>query len=185
MLGTFRLGDQLTIAPVSITDIHSGDVIAFPGSVGNDARAMCAHRVIAVTPLGLRTRGDNNARADGSLITAENLLGKVTHYQRNGVTHPVLGGRLGLLRARLLHARVHVRSWIIRVWRPAYVWLRASRVLARLWHPAITQITLMTEQGACVKYVYRGQTVARWYPRMRRFECAKPYDLILTPPDSP
>jgi hypothetical protein len=183
MLGTFRLGDQLTIEPASITDIHAGDVICFPGSSGNDAQVICAHRVIAVSVAGLFTRGDNNPCADGTLVTAANLVGKVTHYQRNGVTHRVRGGRLDLLRARLLHARVHLRNWIIRVWRPAYVWLRSSRVLARFWRPAITQITLTTEQGACVKYIYRGQTIARWYPRTRQFECVKPYDLILAPPE--
>jgi hypothetical protein len=40
-------------------------------------------------------------------------------------------------------------------------------------------VHLRTEHGRLVKYVYGGRTVAWWWPGQNRFECRKPFDLVL------
>ena len=57
---------------------------------------------------GFITRGDNNPKNDEEPVTQENLIGTVTHYERNGKIHKVWNGRLGLMRARVLHGRLYL-----------------------------------------------------------------------------
>ena len=66
-----------------------------------------------------------------------------------------------------------------RVGRMFYCRLRDSGVIASLWRPPVERIRLLTEKGQIVKYVYRRRTVACYCPGDGRFECVKPYDLVL------
>ena len=61
--------------------------------------------------------------------------------------------------------------------------LRKSGLISRLWHPRITQIRLQTARGSLVKYSCAGRTVARHWPEIGRFECLKPFDLVIPRPD--
>jgi signal peptidase I len=188
MDGTFRPGDYLTLESVPIGDIHPGDVVIYRGLDHEGAPDKVVHRVMAAVSGGLVTRGDNNPHADTTLVTADNLLGRVTHVERDGKTRRVRGGRWGLLLARVLHARCQMRrlGWrvVISVGRWPYRWLRNSSLVPRLWRPAVIQIRLAAEASSLVKYVCSGRTVARWWPATGRFECQKPYDLIIPRPDN-
>ncbi len=179
MAGVFQPSDSLTVQPTPIEGIRPGDVVAYrlPGS-GDESHEI-VHRVVAIAPCGLVTQGDNSARADSCLVTRHNLLGKVTHVERDGVIRPVQGGWLGLWRARLFRAGQHLR----RLGRGPYHWLRRSGMLRLLWKPVIIQVHVTDSSGPVVKYTCCGKTVARWWPEEGRFECRKPYDLVIVPPD--
>jgi signal peptidase I len=187
MLGTFHPGDYLTIEPVPINSIRPGDVVIYRGVNHEGEPGEVVHRVVVAVPGGLLTRGDNNPYADEILVTADNLLGRVTHVERGGKTQPVRGGRWGLLRVRVLHAwrgvRWRGRRLVAFVGRWPYRWLRNSSLVPRLWRPAVTKIRLATENGPLVKYVSGQRTVARWWPATGRFHCCKPYDLVIPRPN--
>ncbi len=183
MGGTFRPGDCLTVSPAALADVRPGDVVVYRRPNHQDNGEELVHRVVAAVPGGLVAQGDNSPRADTSLVTADNLLGQVTHVERGGRIRLVRGGRLGLLRAWVLHARHPVWRMITRVGRRPYRWLRNSGLMFRLWRPRVMKIRLATENGPLVKYVCGGRTVARWWPEKRRFDCQKPYDLVIPPPD--
>ena len=183
MLGTFRPGDCLTVAPVSLADVCPGDIVAFRRLDDDGDLGEFVHRVVAVVPGGLVTRGDNNPCADSTLVTADNLLGRVTHVERDGEMRPVRGGRWGLLHAWFLHARCRVWRLVACVGRGPYRWLRHKGLIARLWRPTVMKVHLATGNGPLVKYVCGGRTVARWWPEQNRFECRKPYDLVIPRPD--
>lgn len=184
MGGTFRAGDYLTVVPVSISDVRPGDIVVYrrPNHQG-DAKEL-VHRVVARASGGLIVRGDANARADTTLLTADNLLGRVTHVERSGRTRLVRGGQLGLLRARLLRTRRRVWRLIACVGRGPYRWLRGNGLVARVWQPTVMKVHLATEDSPLVKYVCGGRTVACWWPEQGRFECRKPYDLVIPRPDN-
>jgi hypothetical protein len=112
-------------------------------------------------------------------VTTDSLVGRVTHVERAGRTCPVHGGWVGLLRARILHARQPVWRWVACVGRRPYRALRESGVVLRLWQPRVLKVRLATDNGPLVKYVCRGRTVAKWWPAEGRFTCQKPYDLVL------
>lgn len=193
MLGVFRPGDHLIIEPAHVTDVHRGDVIVYQNRSQNSAPTDVVHRVVAVSPGGLATQGDNNRRPDAGLVTQATLLGRVTRVARAGQTRAVSvrrvsGGRWGLLQLR---AR---RIWRQGCWagehlirpagRPAYRWLRESGLVARLWRPALIRLLLIDPQGALrVKIVHGRQTVAHWQPAIGRWQCRRPYDLILRRPE--
>jgi hypothetical protein len=186
MWGTFRPGDYLTVEPASIAAIRPGDVVLYRGRDPAGEPEDVVHRVVAVTPGGLVTRGDNNPQLDNVLVTQDNLVGRVTHVQRAGRTHPVWGGRLGMFRVRARHAwrRVLRLGWrLLRiVGRRPYRWLRESGLARRLWQPEMMRVLVITEDGPLVKYVSGRRTVAWWWPEAGRFRCRRPYDLVISRP---
>ena len=188
MLGAFRPGDCLTVEPASIAAIRPGDVVIYQGRDQAGEPEDVVHRVVAVTPGGLVTRGDNNPQLDNVLVTQDNLLGRVTHVGREGRMRPVRGGRWGLLCVRLLHARRLVLrlGWALlrTVGRRPYRWLRASGLARRLWRPVVTRVLVATGDGPLVKYVSGGRTVAWWWPATGHFRCRRPYDLVISRPPS-
>jgi hypothetical protein len=183
MLGTLRRGDRIPIQPVPLAAIRPGDVVAFRAPNGCGHPEETVHRVMAVTPGGLVTRGDNGHRADNALVTADNLLGRVTCIERRGKRVAIRGGRAGLLRARLLHTCIPIRRAAFRLGRWPYRSLRRSGLVGRLWRPHVIRLCVATEEGPLVKYLVRGRTVARWWPAKGRFECQPPYDLVFAAPD--
>jgi hypothetical protein len=187
MSGTFRPGDYLVIAPMSPERVKAGDVILFDGMDADGNPDVIVHRVVAVLPDGLATRGDNNAWTDEVLVTGDNLLGLVTHVERGGERRRVRGGRSGLFRVRVLRALRLAGQWnrhmITAIGRRPYRWLRRSGLVPWLWRPSITRVYLAVDDEPVVKYVCDGRTVARWWPETGRFHCRRPYDLIISRPD--
>ena len=179
MKDTFLPGDCLAVESIPISDIHLGDAVVYREANHQDEPDELAHRVMAIVPDGLVTRGDNNTYNDTTLVTAENLVGRVTHVQRNGKRRVVRGGRRGLLRARILRVRNRIWKLIKYMGSRPYHWLRKSNLIIRLWQPLIIKVRLKTDNGPLVKYICGGRTVARWWPQQDRFECKKPYDLVI------
>jgi len=176
MLPTFKPGQVLYIRPQERA-IQPGDVVVF-----NRENEYIVHRVIAVTPEGISTRGDNNPQGDPWLLTPDQVLGVVEKAEDWDKTHAVSGGTPALLKAK---TRWGIKALFTRSlpWLGApYRWLKARRWAAKIWHPSITQIQLQTNEGVMIKYLVRGKTVATWYPRPGRFICRRPYDLVIFPP---
>jgi hypothetical protein len=170
---------------VAVGEVRPGDIVVFRGPDHRAGQEELVHRIVASTPEGWVARGDCNPCSDATPVTADNLLGRVTHVERDGWTRPVRGGWVGLGRARLLHARLAVWRLVKRLGGPAYRRLRSSGLVGRWWRPAVTRLRLDTEEGPLVKYVHAGRTVARWWPERHRFECRKPYDLVIPHPRGP
>jgi signal peptidase I len=189
MLGTFRPGDYLTMQPVPIREIRPGDVVVFrvldEGGEPNDL----VHRVMAISPEGLVTQGDNNFHPDRLPVTEKNLLGRVTHAERDGKVRRVHAGRRGWLHARWLYYK-HNWRWfarlvVVRFGRSVYRRVRSSQLVGRIWRPHILQVRVETKSGSLVKFTYRGKTVAWWWVELDCFRCRKPYDLVIPRPRTP
>ncbi|MGC9333599.1 MAG: signal peptidase I [Anaerolineae bacterium] len=184
MAGTFRAGDRLTLASATIDEVRPGDVVVYTSTHGG-GRDELVHRIVSVAPDGLVARGDNNPCPDPVVVTDDNLLGRVTHVERAGRTWPVPGGWWGLLHARRQRIRVALWRWAKAVGRRPYRRLRASGLVARYWRPTVQTVRVTTDKGPVVKYVCEGRTVAEWWPEQDRFECRKPYDLVIPRPERP
>lgn len=186
MLGTFRPGDCLTVEPVPLAAIGLGDVVLYRGGGPPEAQGEVVHRVVGLLPGGLVTRGDNNPRSDAAPVTADRLLGRVTRLERGPRVHRVrggYGGLLGLQGRRTRQAILRAAEGLLRAMgRPPYRWLREQDLARHLWRPALVCVVVETNRGSLVKIAHRGRTVARWWPARKRFECQKPYDLILSRP---
>ena len=118
------------------------------------------HRIVKLIKKDFITRGDNNPKNDEEPVTEENLIGKVTHYERNGKIHKVWNGRLGMMRARVLHGRLHIIRCAKFLLRKPYRLIKKSGIVAKLWQPEIETIYFETQDGPLVKYIHKGRTVA-------------------------
>lgn len=187
MAGTFRPGDYLIIESVRLADVRPGDVVIYRGQENARESEEVVHRVVAIAPDGLVTRGDNNPRVDDMPVSQEALLGRVTRVERAGRVRPVRGGRWGLLQSRALRAwrRARQCSWqVLRLaGRWLYRWLRTSGLVRWCWRPTLIRLLVTNGDGLVVKYIHRGRTVALWRPATRRFRCSRPYDLIILHPN--
>lgn len=183
MSPTFRPGQMLYIRAGS-QHLGPGDVMVFAQSVGS---GYVTHRIIATTPAGFITRGDHNARVDDGVVTFEQIVGRVEMVADRKQMKPVLSGRRALWLAQARWSARRIESWMRLVGGAPYRALRGSalarRILQRIIALHFEYVSVQTKQGTLVKTLHRGKVVARWYPHTRRFECCKPYDLILAPPD--
>jgi len=183
MRGIFSFGDRLIIENVRLASVRPGDVVVYRVLNHKGSRDRLVHRVMGVAPGGLVLRGDNNSCDDKTLVTQNNLVGKVSHVERGGKRVPVRGGCSGLLIARLFHGGHflgHIMWKFIRMMgRWLYRRLRDSGIIQRLWKPSILKIQLMTAHGPLIKYVCRNRTVAFLWPQKDSVTYRKPYDLVM------
>jgi hypothetical protein len=182
MAPTFRPGHLLYVRPTA-RGIAPGDVIVFADLSGN---GHIVHRVISITEAGWVTRGDNNRLSDALPVAPDQVIGRVEMIEGQGHLRPVRGASWGLWSARLGWGTRRISGGLRRAFRAPYCALRSSpavrQVLNRLLSRRLSVVHLETPDGPLVKTTYRGHTIARWWPQLNRFECRKPYDLIISPP---
>ncbi len=183
MEGTFRFGDRLHVTSVSLSLLRPGDVVVYRRVNRNGVEDARVHRVIRVLPDRLIVRGDNNLCADRTWVDENNLMGRVSQFERDGKKLPMHRRRFGLLRLYTFHKRHRVRQVMWRLVRALvskpYRSFRESGRIRHLWRPSIVTVRLMTENGPLLKYICRDRTVAWYWPGYERFTCRKPYDLVI------
>ena len=181
MAGTLAAGDCVQVVPVAFDELVPGDVV-----LCKLAGRTVVHRIVGRDGSGLITRGDGNWGADTDRLTPENLMGLVVEREHLGRRMPVSGGALGLRRARIRRVGLWLRYQLGRMWAGPYALLVRSRCLRWCWAPRITAARFCIPGGGEItKYIHHGRTIARWFPRECKWECRKPYDLVLQPPDGP
>jgi len=81
-----RDGDVVSVVPYQGEEIREGDVVAVPHP-GKPGKVI--HRVVAVKPWGIFTKGDNNSALDDWILKPGDILGQVVAIHRQGRTLPV------------------------------------------------------------------------------------------------
>lgn len=174
---TLKAGDRLWLAPVAFAALEVGDVVA--SDAGNK---VVAHRIVARHPDGFLLQGDGNGRPDLEPLTNMNFLGKVVARERRGALARLAGGRQGHRRGQILRACSRFRIHLLWMLDGPYRRLRSSRWMVHLWRPGVLVVRFTTPGGLLTKFIRRGKTVAVWAPQAGRWECRRPYDLVLFPP---
>jgi signal peptidase len=89
MAPAFRTGALLIVVPLADADeLQAGDVITFHPTPGYTA----THRIVAVSPEGITTKGDANPSTDLGRVTRADVAGRVVFVL------PFAGAVLGLVR---------------------------------------------------------------------------------------
>lgn len=78
---------QAEVVPVSPHDVAIGDLVVF---VSHDQGRLWLHRVVAIFPEGVRTRGDTVAMPD-PLVPWSAVVGRVDAIQLRGARLPLTG----------------------------------------------------------------------------------------------
>jgi len=155
-------GDGLIVNPdTSFKYLGRGDVICFklPGKPMH-----VTHRIVAVAPEGLVTRGDNNTGNDPYFITPEQNPTLLTHIRRGNRTIRIHGGEKGMRVHRKNQIRCLVR---LRIVSPLKLSLR--RILASLADSCIRlQPDFMSKQVSMHQFRGNGRTTWMLFCGQRR-----------------
>jgi signal peptidase I len=181
MAGTFKECDRIEIDKCRLNEIKIGDVAIFISPLEEEKGTRCIHRVVASIKTDFITRGDNNPKKDTTPLTQNNLIGRTCHFERNGRIHKVWNGRLGMMRAKVLHGRLHLIKVAKFFLRKPYRMLKKSGLVSKLWRPEINTIHFETQDGPLVKYVHQGRTVASCWTDTNRWWFRRPYDFVVNP----
>ena len=92
---TLPVGSLLLCRQTDIDEIEQGDIICFVSRSPEMMGKVITHRVVSIYDDGagkilLETKGDANLSADGEFVTANNLIGRVNHYEKDGSFMPSL-----------------------------------------------------------------------------------------------
>jgi signal peptidase len=162
--------------------IRVGDVVCFRSPLDG---ITVVHRVVAVGPDGIRTRGDRNPSVDPWVLQREDILRRVVCTRRGEVIGGVSGGQKGLLVAATGRLRLGAGRLARRTLRGVYRGLAASGVPARLWScvaPALQgQRIVRFGTGPLAEHrLYLGERpVGRYEQRQRRWVVDHPYRLLV------
>jgi hypothetical protein len=114
-------GDILRVVPYEEREIRRGDVVVFPEP---RSRMTMVHRVLAVNPAGVTTKGDNNSTMDDWILQPSDILGRVATIRRAGRILPLPREKPAAL--YLLKARQWCDRVVSRLFHPVYHWLAQS-----------------------------------------------------------
>jgi hypothetical protein len=182
MRPTFGEGDLLEILACQLDAVRVGDVIAILPPHGDH---LVVHRVTALTPRGLRTRGDNNRGDDNWLLQSEHLIGRVVAAYCGERRRPVPGARVGRLRGRLAR-------WLARLYRAAvpllslpYRALARSRLLpaltARLLPASLRPRVVLFRAGdrRWLRLLLGRRAIGRYDPHRARWRIRRPFRVLV------
>lgn len=166
--------DVLEVAPYDNQPIRVGDVIYF---VPPHWQHPVIHRVVRVTPTGIRTRGDNNSRIDPWIILPEDVIGQVVRAARGKRRRPIYGGIAG----RLWAVGVSIFKVVVKFPSFFYYLLACSVLLRYLLplHRRMRIITINQPGGEELQLVLGHWLVGRRRPGMDHWWIRRPFRLFV------
>jgi signal peptidase I len=176
---TFRAGSILYVRPQA-RELAVGDVIVYSDT---ETKENIVHRVVSVRGEQVITRGDHNPSNDLLPVQPAQILGKVERVHDGVADKSVRGGQVGWWVVQFQRTLRRFVQVVKRLLGMPYRLFRRSGIAARIWKPGFVKVSFLDNGVRCIKYIHRQRTVAIWYPSQRQFECRKPYDLVLRPPD--
>ena len=182
MLPTLREPDVLEVASINHRSLRVGDVVYFRSP---ESGAMIVHRIVAVSPSGIRTRGDNCAAIDDWVLRAPDIAGRVVATRRGSRRRRVLGGVTGVGTATVGRVRTAVDRAVSPRLAGAYGRLAASSVPREAWRafapPRLQPRLVRFGMGvtAVDKVLLGNREVGRFDRARRDWTMRRPYRLLV------
>ncbi|TFG61295.1 MAG: hypothetical protein E4H29_00480 [Deltaproteobacteria bacterium] len=176
---TLREPEVMEIVPCGVTPLRVGDVVFFQ-SPGGTACAV-VHRIVRVTPEGIATRGDNNAREDAILLRPEDIQGWVVAAWRGRKRREIAGGFRGRWTGHWFHCRRLLDRGLSPLLHPLYRGLSRRGGLTRWLPPSIRpRVVVFRDNGEDRFRLLLGERViGRYEERERRWRIRRPFRLLV------
>ncbi len=176
--------DLLEVVPYSDRRIKVGDVIIF---IPPERVRPVVHRVVGITPEGIRTRGDNNNNDDAQLLQPADIAGRVVAAQRGQKRRKVFGGRFGRVVARLTRWRCVFDRGISRLLHPIYrLFTRLSifrHLLPTRLRPRV--VISQTRDRNCLRLLMGKRVVGYYDACQDQWRIRRPFRLFVDEPALP
>lgn len=170
---TLRAGDTLFVTPAA--RVVPGDVVVYLCPREN---APIAHRVVSVSEIEIKTRGDNNMSADIFPVHESNVLGKVEQFERKGVRKKLQGGLCGRTQALFVRARKTALNVAIASFRYVYRMQCVSGICARLL-PVKPRVVRFENSGKPQIQLLLGKRVIGEIDSEKRWHIKPPFRLFV------
>jgi hypothetical protein len=173
-----RNGDGLHIVAYNGRAVRPGDVIVF---VPPGGETKIVHRVVSIDACGVKTRGDNGKQVDPWVLTADNILGRVTYIQRRNRRRNICGGFKGRVMAcsfRCMHRGDAVISFLLH---PVYQRLCRSTFLRNRLHLLVKPrvLSFRRPEGMEQQLVVGHRLIGRRRPGKGYWEIRRPFRLCV------
>jgi signal peptidase len=170
---TLRAGDALFVKPAD--RVVPGDVVVYLCPRENSP---IAHRVVSVGEIEVKTRGDNNASADLFPVRISDILGKVEHFERNGIRRKLQGGSYGRMQAFFVRARKTATNLAVASFRSIYRMRCVSGICARLL-PVKPRVVRFENSGKPQIQLLLGKRVIGEIDSEKRWHIKPPFRLFV------
>ena len=178
MIPTLRPLDLVEVSPYGGRLVQVGDVVAF---LPRGKTVQVVHRVVGLSPEGVRTRGDNNVSEDHGFLRATDLNGHVIAAWRGQKRLKIYGGSVGHLIAnavRIIRKPDRFISWILR---PAYDALAGSGALRQIlppgWRPRL--VSYLVDGSIHYQLLLSGHLVGRYDHVFGVWRIKRPFKLLV------
>ena len=170
----FKEAEILRITPCNGDEVSDGDVIVF--RLPEDD-AFIIHRVVSVTPNGIRTKGDNNSELDSWFVKQEHIIGRV---ERTGLCS-IKGGRAGRLFLSILKGYPRVKRMLVSVLSPLYHRLSEKASLSRLTAriAPLCVIAMDKREGSELQLMMGRHLIGRLSPMSDKWEIKRPFRVFI------
>ena len=178
MNSTLKAGDGLCVIPYGDSSISVGDVVVF---LHPDKKYNIVHRVVAVDPQGLRTRGDNNNGLDPWVLSPEEIIGRVVSAGRDTKIRTIHGGTRGRTLAPVLWAIKNINMTVSKILHPAYHWLARSGGFLKLVPllPKMRTLSFNRPEGNELQLFMGSYMIGRYLPGNDQWRIILPFRLFV------
>jgi hypothetical protein len=179
---TLREPEMMEVTPYGDRPICRGDVILFPAPGRSDP---IVHRVVAVLPGGLQTRGDNAHVPDDWLIPPDQVTGQVRAAVQGSHRRPLAQGWRGFWVARLRQALLPASSRLAGWLHTPYHFLARGEWLRRLlparWRPC--RVAFYSEGRQVQRIMLWNRVIGEYDPQRKAWHIQRPFRLLIDPQD--
>ncbi len=175
---TLKAGDGLYVIPYGDNPIDTGDVVVFRHP---EEKYKIVHRVVAVDPQGLRTRGDNNKGLDSWVLRPEEIIGRVVSAGRNTKIRTIRGGARGRMLASVLWAIKNINMTVSKILHPAYHLLARSGIFLKLVPllPKMRILSFNRPEGDELQLFMGNHMFGRYLPEYDQWRIMRPFRLFV------
>jgi hypothetical protein len=175
---TLREPDLLEVQPYGDQPVRVGDVIHF---LSPTSGRWIVHRVVGVTPAGIRTRGDNNRGDDPDLLPRSAISGRVVAAQRGRRRRTIARGWRGRLVGHSARLYRLGRRWPTRLLHGTYRTLARSDLLRRQLPPGLRPrvASFRCRQQTLLKLMLGGRVIGQFDNREKCWRIQPPFRLFV------
>ncbi len=179
---TLRNADLLQVVPYNKKRVRLGDVIVF---IPPDSTRSVTHRVVSVSPEGIRTLGDNNTEIDPYILKHENIIGRVIYAQRNNRKIKIYGGFIGRIFGYKVRAirlvKINLRK-VLYLLRPIYHYFIKKGTFRRIFpiQNKIRVISFNRSEGIEKQLLLYNRIIGRRLPNKIHWHIYPPFRLFIS-----